>query len=128
VLECSGMRAIVVALSISIVACATGPDTRPETADYIIEAILVPYCGRGGCHSSETRARNMAFDTIAGSKAALQTSQRGQTMVVAGSPQGSRLFTVLIDSNRIMPPDVPLPQADIDLIAKWITDGAQGLP
>lgn len=109
-------------------ACATGPDTRPETADYIIEAILVPYCGRGGCHSAETRAHDLAFDTIAGSIAAMKTQQRGQQLVVPGSPTASRLVTVLSDSGAIMPPDVPLPQKDIDLIARWITDGAAGLP
>src|SRR5258706_12075966 len=115
---------VVCAFVVVLSACAIGRDARPETADYVVEPILVPYCGRGGCHSSETRARNMAFDTIAGALAALRTNQRNQPMITVGMPQKSRLFTVLSDSQRIMPPDVPLPQADVDLIERWITDGA----
>ncbi len=109
-------------------ACGTTPDTRPETADYIIDAILVPYCGRGGCHSSATEARNIAFDTIPNSLAAMTTSQRGQRLVVKGNADISRLYTVLVDSSRPMPPDQPLSDADIDLIKRWIDDGAAGLP
>ncbi len=110
-----------------VAACGTEPDTRPETADYIIDAILVPYCGRGGCHSTATKAHNIAFDTIPNALAAMQTMQRGEQMVIPGDPTRSRLVTVLSDSNRVMPPDVPLPQADIDLITRWVTDGANGL-
>lgn len=116
-------RYIAVALLCS---CATGPDTRPETADYIIEAILVPYCGRAGCHSTETAEHGLVFATIDGSLAAMATNQRGEKMVVPGEPLQSRLVEVLSDGSRIMPPDVPLPDADIALISQWITDGAVG--
>ncbi len=111
----------------AIAACASGPDTRPETADYIIEAILVPSCGRAACHSSETRAHNLAFDTIDAAIASLKTQQRGQPLVTPGLAGSSELVTVLTDSARIMPPDAPLPQADIDLITNWIAAGAEGL-
>jgi hypothetical protein len=119
------VRCVVVLLASG---CGTGPDTRPETAAYVVEAILVPYCGRGGCHSSETRAHNLAFDTIDGALAAMKTQQRGQQMVVPGSPMTSRIVTVLSDPQRVMPPDVALPQTDIDLISRWVSDGAAGLP
>ena len=115
-------------VALALCACGTSPDTRPETADYIIEAILVPYCGRGGCHSSATEARNLAFDTIPSALSALGTSQRGQRLVVKGDAQASRLYTVLVDTSRPMPPDQPLSDADIDLIKRWIDDGAAGLP
>ncbi len=109
-------------------ACGTSPDTRPETADYIIDAILVPYCGRGGCHSSATQAGNLEFDTIPSSLAALSGSSRRGRLIVKGDAQTSRLYTVLVDTSRPMPPDQPLAQADIDLIQRWIDDGAAGLP
>ncbi len=121
-------RTSLLAVAMLATACGTQPDTRPETADYIIEAILVPYCGRAGCHSSDARAHNLAFDTIPDALAAMQTTQRGMPMVVPGNSGGSRLYRVLIDSNRIMPPDMPLTDADIDLIKRWIDDGAAGYP
>ncbi|MDB4954974.1 MAG: hypothetical protein JWO36_2543 [Myxococcales bacterium] len=69
----------------------------------------------------------MSFDTIPRAIAALHTLQHGVPMVVPGDPAASRLFTVLSDSSKIMPPDVPLPQADIALIERWIAAGATGL-
>ena len=113
----------------SLAACATDTDTRPETADYIIEAILAPACGRAACHSSETKVHNLAFDTIVAGKAALigGSGKRGQKLVVAGSPTKSEIVTILSDTGKPMPPDSPLPDADIELITRWITDGAQGL-
>ncbi len=108
--------------------CATQTDTRPETADYIIEAILAPMCGRAACHSSETAAHNLAFDTIAAGKSALTGSgKRGQRLVVPGSPNQSEIVTILSDSSKPMPPDSPLPDADIELITRWVSDGAAGL-
>ena len=110
-----------------LLGCSASTDARPETADYIIEAILVPQCGRGGCHDPDAQPHGLAFDTIADSLAAMQTTQRGMPMVVPGDPDGSRLVTVLVDPNRPMPPDQPLANADIDLIARWIAAGAEGL-
>src|SRR5262249_45693554 len=43
-LACRRMRIAVFLLVAT--ACGTTPDTRPETADYICQAILVPGCGR----------------------------------------------------------------------------------
>jgi Planctomycete cytochrome C len=118
---------VILCIVVAIVSgCATEPDTRPETLDYIVEAILAPYCGRGGCHSSVTRVRGLAFDTIDGALAAMKTTQRGEQLVVPHSPMDSRLVNVLSDQRRIMPPDVPLPQKDIDLITRWVADGAEG--
>jgi hypothetical protein len=113
-----------------LAACGTDTDTRPETADYIIEAILAPSCGRAACHSSETAAHNLAFDTIAAGKAALigGSGKRGEKLVVAGSPDQSEIVTILSDTGKPMPPDSPLPDADIALITRWVTDGAAGLP
>ena len=85
---------------ILVVACGTDPDTRPETADYVIEAILVPYCGRAACHSTNTAAHGLIFDTIDGSLASMTMADRGQKLVVPNNPDGSRLYNVLVDSRR----------------------------
>jgi hypothetical protein len=111
-------------------ACAgEATDTRPETADYIIEAILAPSCGRGGCHSSETKAHDIAFDTIPAALAAMNGSGggHGRVLVIAGSPNDSELVTILTDTREPMPEDAPLPDVDIDLITRWVADGAEGL-
>jgi hypothetical protein len=110
-----------------VAACATEPDTRPETADYIIEAIIAPSCGHGGCHSSVTVAAGYALDTITAAKAAMTTNSRKGRLVIPGSPSQSELVTILTDTRKPMPADAPLPQADIDLITRWVADGAAGL-
>lgn len=125
---CSTSRgASLVAIMLS--ACATdATDPRPETADYIVEAILAPACGRGACHSSETNVSGIALDTIAAAKASmLGTGGRDRVLVVPGSPDSSLLVTILTDTGKPMPADAPLPQVDIDLITSWVANGAVGL-
>jgi hypothetical protein len=107
--------------------CGTENAVRPETADYVIVAILEPNCGIGGCHTSDTQPHGLAFDTIPDALAAMKTMQRGMPMVVPGDPGGSRLVTVLTDPSRVMPPDQPLATPDIDLISNWVANGAEGL-
>jgi hypothetical protein len=124
----SMFRALSLAALIAVTACLGKPDNRPQTADYIIEAILVPQCGRAACHSSAARSHDLAFDNIPDSLDALNsTGRKGQPLVVRNDPMGSRLVQVLTSSNGVMPPDTPLPQADIDLISEWIANGANGL-
>jgi hypothetical protein len=110
-----------------VASCASNPDTRPQTAEYIIEAVLMPYCGRGSCHSTNTAAHSLVFDTIPASLDTLSRPQRNEVLVVPGVPEQSRLYTVLRDSGKIMPPDQPLPDKDRTLIYDWIANGAAGL-
>lgn len=120
------MKPRVASLIVVLVGCTTSPDRLPSEA-YITEAILVPYCGRGGCHSTDTAASSLIFDTIDSAHATLKGDSKRGRLVVAGSSQQSRLFTVLRDSQKVMPPDIPLPDGDVDLIGQWIDDGADGL-
>src|SRR6266404_5214901 len=77
-------------LIVLVAACGTEADTRPETAAYISEAILVPQCGRGGCHSADLRQHDLAFDSITDSIASLQSfGRQGAPMVVRGDAPGS---------------------------------------
>ena len=112
-----------------LAACATdATDPRPETAAYVIEAILVPSCGRGGCHSTETKAHDLAFDTIDGSLAAMKSRQRGGRTLVVPGDETSEMITILTDPDEPMPQDAPLPDPDITLITSWIVDAdAAGL-
>lgn len=117
--------------SVFAIAAACGTtDDRPRTAPYVTDAILVPYCGRASCHSADSAARGLAFDSIPNAKKAFaaMVERDGVTwqVVVPGDSQSSRLYRVLHDTNAPMPPDVPLPDADIELIKAWIDDGAPG--
>lgn len=108
---------------IALAACTSEPDTRPETLDYITEAILVPYCGRGGCHTTNTAAANLVFDNVDDTRLAMHGSR---ARVVPGDIR-SQFLNVIRDTRRPMPPDQPLPDADVDLIQRWILAGAEGL-
>jgi len=108
-------------------ACANESTTR-ETASYIVEAILAPHCAHAGCHTSETRQHDLAFDTIPAAIAAMKSVDKRAALVTPGASASSELYTILLyGSSGIMPPDAPLAQADIDLIQHWIDDGAEGL-
>jgi hypothetical protein len=110
-----------------LAACGTEPDTRPETADDVITAVLEPKCGRAGCHTSDTAPHELVFDTIPHSLDAFGKPCRdGGTLVLPSDVNGSCLYTVVVDTNRPMPPDRPLANADVDLIKSWIAAGAPG--
>lgn len=116
-------RRIAWTCALALVACGTSNDDRPQTAAYVSAAILVPYCGRAACHSSATRAHNLNFGSVDDAIATMQS----EGVVVPGDAPASRLVTVLTDPSRVMPPDMPLPNADIELITRWVADGAEGL-
>lgn len=109
-------------LILAVAACnAPEVDQRPETAAYISEAILQPYCGRAACHASATAEAGYVFDTVSSSVDSLHE------LVTAGHSERSQLYAVIIGEDTVMPPDVPLPDRDISLIERWIDSGAEGL-
>jgi hypothetical protein len=101
---------------------ASETDTRPETAAYISEAIIIPYCGRAACHSTDTAEHNYVLDTVDAAVAAMKDG-----LVYPGSTDRSQLYRVIVGQDTVMPPDSPLPDRDISLIQRWIDDGAAGL-
>jgi len=115
-----------------LVGCASGPDDRPVTADYLSATIFVPACGRAACHSATTASHGYPFDTVASSNASLKqlVTTGGAT---GGNGRGHRdlLSTIGASSNAphsLMPPDDPLPEADLELVRRWADLGYPGLP
>lgn len=53
--------------------------------------------------------------------------QAQRNFVAPGQPERSRLLYLLIGEEvpLQMPPDRPLPDGDIDLVERWILEGAQ---
>jgi hypothetical protein len=121
------------ALLAALGACGT-TDDRPQTLQFITEAILVPNCAQAECHSSFVKQDSYVFDTVEHA----QTSLAVLPAITPGDPTASYLMFALggvemADGTRStdnfgnrMPYDQPLSNADIYLIGKWIENGADG--
>ena len=108
-------------------ACGTTPDDRPQTIDYVVNAILAPQCAQAACHSAVAKAHGLAFDTVEHAQEAFASTQNDRRrMIVRGNAEQSDLYLVLIGARNAMPPVAPLPHADIYLIQDWIDSGASG--
>jgi hypothetical protein len=124
-------RLIWPAVAVALAACGTEEDQRPRTVEYITQAILAPNCGNAQCHSSFRKAEGYVFDTVEQAKLSLAGGLVGAVAPnVRGELEGdgasSLLFHVLTRPVDRMPWDQPLPDADIDLIVRWIDFGAPG--
>lgn len=110
-------------LAVGVAGCADDRDERPASWSYISVAIIVPNCGTVGCHSRHTATYGLQLDTREGAYSDLV----GGNFVVPGRPDASKLVHLLRGDEVLtqMPPDNPLPAADLDLIERWILDGAQ---
>ncbi|HEX3477992.1 MAG TPA: hypothetical protein VHT91_23385 [Kofleriaceae bacterium] len=115
------MFRLAVAAVVASAACNQTDNDRPATLQYITEAILQPNCSQDVCHSSYTRTKGYAFDTVAAARQSLSTPG----VVNTSEPESSLLYTVLIRQVKRMPYDAPLPDKDIELILRWIMGSAQ---
>lgn len=107
--------------------CGSDIDHRPPQWSFISATIIEPSCATVNCHSAITHqggvdlsSRDIGYQTLVG-----QIGGNMTYYVYPKLPQQSSLITLLnaVGSTR-MPPDNPLSQADIELITKWIGDGA----
>lgn len=124
------MVRVVLATAWMLGACGMSEDDRPATLEYVTAAVLAPSCGNAQCHSSFRRAEDLAFDTVEATRA---TIARYDALVTPGDPETSSLYLVLISPGGDdavfprMPYDQPMPDADIELVRRWIEGGARGL-
>ena len=89
------------------------------TFDDHIKAIFAQRCG--ACHNPNKR--NADFDVT--NYTNLIEGSAGGTVVKPGDLGGSRLYDLINHRDEpVMPPDGKIPQAEIDLIKKWIESGA----
>ncbi|HEY4184384.1 MAG TPA: hypothetical protein VGP07_04910 [Polyangia bacterium] len=130
-------------------AASCGADHRPATWEYISPIIFQPNCATGSCHSPAAAADGMDFsdpDRGYTSLTALWVwivdpngtadegcrvmdgtvvCQRPGGMVVPFNPGESRVVNALRAQNVArMPPDRPLAEGDIELVERWILNGA----
>jgi hypothetical protein len=128
------MRRVVLACAL-LSACAA-EDDRPATFTYVYTTIVQPSCTTIGCHNTFTQTYGFRFDTLSGTYAYLTGTvcHPGEppgtppgNFVRPGQPDRSKLVHLLRaqDVPRRMPPDRPLPEADIELVEQWILEGAE---
>lgn len=105
---------------IVLCACAGDPAERPTSWAYIHAAIIAPNCATSSCHSERARTASLRLDDADLAYEALLDRQ----YVVPGDASSALVF--LLEGNEAprMPPDAPLPRADIDLVRAWIEGGA----
>ncbi|HEV8323537.1 MAG TPA: hypothetical protein VG389_18110 [Myxococcota bacterium] len=118
---------------------ATGPDPRPATFDFIATTILAPQCATSSCHGRVARAAGLSFETAAESYQSLAEMGALEPSVVGTGPGSNVACNPLLlatragpscggeSGNVTMPPDAPLPDADVALMEQWLFDGA-GFP
>lgn len=120
----------VLALTCTALGACVDSDERPAEWSYIHAAIIEPNCTTSNCHTDISRAAGISFDDpdeaydhLAG--VACDSNQPAWDFVVAGQPELSKLMFLLRGEEvLIMPPDVPLPKAEVELIQRWIQEGA----
>jgi len=108
------------ALLAGVAACTEDPNGRPATWSYLHPAIIAPSCATSSCHSDLVETAGLALADREASYARLLELN----FVVPGEPASALIPLLEGDERARMPPDAPLPQADIELIRIWIEAGA----
>jgi Planctomycete cytochrome C len=122
-LEGKGRAAVAAAVSATaamVVGCGSA-ENRPARWSYIQPAIIQPSCATASCHSATAARAGVVLDTPAN---AWQSLVARNFVVPYNSGDSALLHLMGADGVRRMPPDFALPDADIQLIAAWIDQGA----
>jgi hypothetical protein len=132
------------------VACGGATDPRPASWSYLSAAIMQPNCATVSCHGPAAAIAGLDFSTQdrgytslmglwiwivdpngdlnSGCKPVESTivcPRQHRSLVIPFDPAQSRLVHMLrAQGAPRMPPDRPLPEADIRLIENWILSGA----
>jgi len=117
------LGALVACIVSSLVSgCGSSADSRPASWPFIYATIIQPSCATASCHSAVAARAGVVLE---GKDTAYQTLT-ARHFVLPGDQMGQSEILQLIQATAVrrMPPDFPLPPADIDLIARWIADGA----
>ena len=121
------------------VGCQDASD-RPARWSYVHAAIIQPACTTAGCHSKHAALGGLDLSDREGAYALLtghicgeptRPQDPGRNYVTPYAAAYSTLYYQLQgeDSDgrpvrNVMPPDVPLPEVEVELVARWIDEGA----
>ena len=114
-------RLVLVATAAALIGCGSADDTRPARWSFISATIIEPSCATVNCHSKIAERAGVDLHDRATGYADLVM----RNFVVPGNPDQSALHYLLRGEGSLrMPPDAPLPEADMLLIDEWIMAGA----
>jgi hypothetical protein len=137
-------------LAALVAACGSETDPRPPVWEYLSPAIFQPNCASVSCHSRAAAAAGLDFSdpdrgytSLTGlwvwivdkqgtpeqncrwTQSGVVCQRAFRPMVTPYIPGQSRVVHMLRARGASrMPPDRPLPEADIRLVEEWILDGA----
>jgi len=107
--------------SAAAVAGCGGADNRPATFSFIGPAIIEPSCATASCHSAVAARANVVLEP----RDTAYNTLLNRHFVIPMSPDDSEIMALIqAQGSQRMPPDFPLPPADIELISAWIQAGA----
>ncbi len=125
----------IVVIAIVAIGAGCADSARPSRWSYIHAAIIQPACTTAGCHSAITAIAGVNLSEREGAYTILTGRLCGEppssiepprNYVTPFSPETSKLYHQLVGENTdLMPPDSPLPDAEIEIVARWIEEGAR---
>jgi len=109
---------LLVVAAAAMIGCGSATDDRPAKWSFISATITEPSCATVNCHSQI--ANRAAIDLADRTNGYNDLVNRG--FVIPGDTTGSSTVLKLMrgQGSLRMPPDAPLPEADITLIERWI--------
>ena len=105
-----------------LIGCGSETDDRPAKWSFISATIIQPSCATVNCHSEVANRANVDLhDRATGYRDLVD-----RRFVIPGDQTSSSALLYLMNGTGSlrMPPDAPIPEADIALIDKWIKAGA----
>lgn len=99
---------------------STVPDSVSFQSDVL--PLFRTHCSTPGCHSGSNPEGNLNLED---SKAYIQLSQPGKGYINLTKPEFSILYTQMNSTSQPMPPTGKLDECKINLILKWIQQGAK---
>ena len=128
------LRALLAPLVVAMAAACGDADDRPARWSYVHTAIIRPSCSTASCHSTLTAlngldlsTRDSAYTFFTGRVcgAPVLPGEPPGNYVFPGQPERSQLIHLLQGENvDVMPPDGPLPDVEIEIVERWILEGA----
>ncbi len=107
-----------------------GLESEEVTVEDLQAEIFGPSCATAGCHSTSERAGGLDLSAPARARLVdVESSQVEKLLVDPGNLANSYLYDkvtgqMVAVGTLQMPPGGPLPPQQVDLIRRWIVDGA----
>src|SRR5262245_53655309 len=114
---------LVAAAAAALIGCGSATDDRPARWSFISATITEPSCATVNCHSAVAQRAGVDLHDRASGYASL-VGRGFATLTDPADPKSAPVLLLMRAQGSIrMPPDVPLPEADIVLIQNWIAAG-----